>query len=75
MCMQCMATAMSAGAAATGMRAWLAAHQPSWMSPRRLKLATAAILAIGVLASGTHMAPNGSGSGTAQAAPTPAHSR
>ncbi|HKB50250.1 MAG TPA: hypothetical protein VKC63_02330 [Solirubrobacterales bacterium] len=62
-----MASAMTAGAAATGIRAWLAAHQPNWISPRRFKLATAAILAVGVLASGTHLAPNGSGS-TAKAA-------
>lgn len=68
MCMQCMASAMTAGAAATGMRAWLATHQPRWMTPRRLKLATGAILVAGVLASGSHMAPNGPGSNTAQAA-------
>lgn len=63
MCMQCMATAMVSGAAATGMRAWIAAHTPAWMTPGRLKLATALILSAGVLAAGTHMAPN---------APTPA---
>lgn len=67
--MQCMATAMSAGAAATGGRVWLAAHSPSWMTPRRLKAATAAILAIGVLAAGSNFAPNGS---DAEAAATPA---
>lgn len=55
MCMQCMATAMTAGAAATGMRAWIASHTPHWMTPRRLKIATAAILAVGVLAAGSHM--------------------
>jgi hypothetical protein len=70
-----MATAMTTGAAATGMRAWLATHQPSWMTSRRLKLATAAILAVGVLASGTHLAPNGSVSGTAQASQPSLHSR
>jgi hypothetical protein len=74
MCMQCMATAMTTGAAATGMRAWLATHQPRWMSPRRLKLSTAVILAAGVLASGAHLAPNGSASGTAQASATSAQS-
>jgi hypothetical protein len=63
MCMQCMATAMVSGAAATGMRAWIAAHTPSWMTPGRLKLATALILAAGVLAAGSHVTPN---------APTPA---
>ncbi len=60
MCMQCMATAMAAGAAATGLRAWIGARQPRWMTPRRLKLATAAILVIGVLAAGSQLAPTGS---------------
>jgi hypothetical protein len=58
MCMQCMASAMTAGAAATGMRAWIATHQPRWMTARRLKLTTAAILAIGVLISGSHLSPS-----------------
>ncbi len=71
MCMQCMATAMTTGAAATGMRAWLATRSPSWMTPRRLKRATVAILAVGVLASGTHMAPNGASPGPAKAAAAP----
>ncbi len=57
--MQCMATAMTAGAAATGTRAWVAAHRPAWITGRGLKLITAAILALGVLASGSHLAPNG----------------
>jgi hypothetical protein len=68
MCMQCMASAMTAGAAATGMRAWIATHSPSWMTPGRLKLTTAAILAAGVLASGSHLAPNPSAPTAAQAA-------
>lgn len=68
MCMQCMATAMTTGAAATGMRAWIAAHQPRWMTPRRLKLTTAFILTVGVLASGSHLAPNGAGTPTAHVA-------
>jgi hypothetical protein len=71
MCIQCMASAMTAGAAATGMRAWLATRSPSWMTARRLKLATAALLAAGVLASGTHLAPNGSTPATAHASPSP----
>jgi hypothetical protein len=66
--MQCMASAMTAGAAATGMRAWIATHSPSWMTQRRLKLTTAAILAAGVLASGSHLAPNASSPTAAQAA-------
>jgi hypothetical protein len=66
--MQCMASAMVAGAAATGMRAWIATHSPSWMTARRLKLTTAAILSAGVLASGSHLAPNAAAPSTAQAA-------
>ena len=68
MCIQCMATAMTSGAAVTGMRAWLATRSPRWMTPRRLKLATAVLLSAGVLAAGSHVAPNGS-SQTAKTAP------
>lgn len=53
--MQCMASAMAAGAAATGMRAWLATRSPSWLTPRRLKAATAAVLTAGVLAAGVQV--------------------
>jgi hypothetical protein len=55
MCVQCMATAMVSGAAITGMRAWIVTHTPSWMTPRRLKVTTAALLIVGVLAAGSHM--------------------
>lgn len=34
MCMQCMMGAMSAGATATGLRAWLVARQPRWLRDR-----------------------------------------
>jgi hypothetical protein len=50
MCMQCMAGAMSAGAAATGMRAWLVARAPSWLTPRRRKAITAVLIAAGLIA-------------------------
>jgi hypothetical protein len=66
MCMQCMATAMTAGAAATGMRAWIASHTPHWMTPRRLKMTTAAILAVGVLVAGSHVTPNAPATAKAQ---------
>ena len=65
--MQCMASAMTAGAAVTGMRAWVAAHRPPWLSAGRLRAFTAVILALGVLASGSHLAPNGAGLATASA--------
>jgi len=42
MCMQCMATAATAGAAATGLRAWLATR--SWLSRRLLKQVTVGLI-------------------------------
>ena len=53
MCAQCMATAMTAVGAASGVRSYLGARRFSWLTPRRLKTITF-VLAIGaVLASGT----------------------
>jgi len=52
MCMQCMIGAMSAGATATGLRAWLIARQPRWLTPSRQRHATYALIAAGVLAAG-----------------------
>jgi hypothetical protein len=50
MCMQCVGTAMSVGAGATGLRVYLAARQPKWLTPSRLRLITALLIGIGVLA-------------------------
>jgi hypothetical protein len=47
-CVQCLAGAMTAGAAATGARAWLATR----VSPRARRMATAALITGGVLAAG-----------------------
>lgn len=69
MCMQCMATAMTVGAAATGGRVWLATRSPRWMTPRRFKAATAAILVIGVLAAGSSLSPGGGDDAGGQAPP------
>jgi len=52
MCMQCMMGAMSAGATATGLRAWLVARQPRWLTPGRQRRLTYVLLALGVLAAG-----------------------
>jgi hypothetical protein len=52
MCMQCMAGAMAAGASASGLRAWLVARAPRWLTPRRRLLATRGLLVAGVLAAG-----------------------
>lgn len=51
MCVQCMAGAMTAGAAATGARAWIAAHAPRWMTRRRLRTVTVALLGAALLLS------------------------
>jgi hypothetical protein len=53
MCMQCMATAMTAGAGVTGTRAYIAARHFSWMTPRRLRAITVTLLTGGLLASAT----------------------
>ncbi len=52
MCMQCMAGAMSAGAGATGVRAWLVARSPRWLTPARRRRMTVALVALGVLSAG-----------------------
>ena len=52
MCLQCMTYAMTSVGAAGGIRSWVAARQPSWMTPRRLRIVTAGLLTLAVLASG-----------------------
>ncbi len=52
MCAQCAMGAMTAGAAATGMRAWLVARSPSWLTARRRRAVTGVLLGAGVLAAG-----------------------
>ena len=42
--MQCMAAATTAAAGATGMRSWLATRSWSWLTARRLKAATGALM-------------------------------
>lgn len=51
MCLQCMAGALTAGAAATGARAWIAAHAPRWMTPQRLRAVTVTLLGTALLLS------------------------
>ena len=51
MCTQCMAMAMTTGAAVTGVRSWLATRSYSWLTPTRLRRATICLLAVGLLAS------------------------
>ena len=52
MCMQCMIGAMSAGATASGLRAWLIARAPRWLTPARQRRLTYMFVALGVLAAG-----------------------
>ena len=52
MCAQCMATAATATAAATGVRAWAAAQSPAWLTPPRLRALTIALIAIAITAAG-----------------------
>ncbi len=52
MCVQCMGTAVVAVGSATGIRAYVAARRPRWMTPGRLKFATAALMSVAVIASG-----------------------
>jgi hypothetical protein len=68
MCMQCMATAMTAGAGISGTRAFIAAKHLSWMTPRRMRAITATLVSAGLLASATLV----SGSSATPKAPAPA---
>lgn len=52
MCAQCMTTAAVAVGAAGGMRVWLTARQPAWLTPRRLRRATGGLLSLAVIAAG-----------------------
>lgn len=52
MCMQCIAGAMAAGAAATGSRAWLVGRAGDWLTPARKRAITAGVVIVGVLGAG-----------------------
>jgi len=52
MCVQCLAGAMTAGAAATGARAWLVTRFGHWLTPARKRAVTAVLITSGVLAAG-----------------------
>jgi hypothetical protein len=49
--MQCMMGAMTAGAGVTGTRAWLNVKGFSWMTPRRMRVATFALIVAGLIGS------------------------
>ena len=52
-CVQCMMTAMTSVAAASGTRSWLAHKRATWLTPRRLRYVTIGLFALAVLVSGT----------------------
>lgn len=55
MCMQCMGAAVTMVGSATGIRAFVAARQPSWMTPARLKFTTAVLMGGAVIGSGINV--------------------
>jgi hypothetical protein len=48
-----MAAATTVAAGATGMRAWLATRTWSWLTPTRLRRATAAIIVVALMLAAT----------------------
>jgi hypothetical protein len=54
----CAACAIAAMAGANGARSWLHAHHESWLTPRRMKVATATIFTAATI--GSSVAINGS---------------
>ena len=60
MCMQCMATAMAAGATATGTRSFIAAKHFSWMTPKRLHRITVALIVAALAVSGVFVSGSSS---------------
>jgi hypothetical protein len=59
MCVQCMMGAMSAGAAVTGTRSWLATRRWAWLTPDRLKHVTVALLVLALVAASTILSGSG----------------
>ncbi len=53
MCAQCMAGAMTAVGAASGVRAYVGYRRPSWLTPRRMRTFTIALVIVVLVASAT----------------------
>jgi hypothetical protein len=58
MCMQCLTTAAAAVGTASGLRAWLV-ERVSWMTPRRTRMVTIALLTLAVVVSGLGFSGSG----------------
>ena len=59
MCVQCMMGATTALTGAAGIRAWVAARGLAWMTPRRMRAVTIALLALGVVGSSVGLSGSG----------------
>jgi hypothetical protein len=71
MCVQCMMGAMTAGAGASGARAWLGRMRLSWLTPRRLRRITIALVVV-ALGLSTTIAGSSPGSTGTNSGSTPA---
>lgn len=59
---------MAAAAGATGARTWLQAHHRTWLTPRRMRIATLLLIAAAFVVSSLGISGSGSGSPTAPSA-------
>jgi hypothetical protein len=69
--MQCMATAMTTGAAVSGARAWLGTRNFTWLTPERLRRVTVSLFAAGLIASALLVSGSGAHTGIASRSGTP----
>jgi hypothetical protein len=60
---------MAAAAGATGVRSWLQAHHLTWLTPRRMKIVTIALMVAALLVSTIGL--SGSGASAHHAPPAP----
>ena len=67
-----MATAMTSGAAVTGVRSWLGTRNYGWLTPQRLRRTTICLFAAGLLASALLVSGSGKQPPGAHAAGSPA---
>jgi hypothetical protein len=59
MCVQCMFTAMTSTAAASGIRSWLHTRRYEWLSPERMRRITIGLVAAALIASATLISGSG----------------
>jgi hypothetical protein len=63
----CAACAVAAAAGASGARSWLAARHATWLTPRRMRAATAVLLASAGLVSSVGLSGSTAGKAPAKA--------